>query len=115
MEEKAKLKVDSGMMFCAISNASETSGGPQERGFLNRKTGEICFIPESELEADCWYDTNIAVDMVFDRAHIETSPEDWVEIPKYNSRLGGPRGEDESEDGFIQRFLEEHGIEAELK
>ena len=105
------LKIDSGKMFCAISDANETVGGCQEKAFLNCKTGEIIFIPESEFQAAAWYGEGVAVDMVFDRAQIETSPEDWVDIPKYDSRLEGPR----NEEGFIHRFLAEHGIEAELE
>ncbi len=108
------LKIDYCRMSIAIRDASETVGSSLDTGFLNRKTGKILFIPESEFQAADWEGKDVAVDSVFDRAQIENSPEDWVKIPKYDNRLEGSDIEEDG-DGFIHRFLAEHGIEAELE
>lgn len=104
------LKIDSGKMFCAISNASVTAGGPEEKAFLNRHTGQIVFLTESEGETSAWYGKDVAVDSVFQRADLEANPDQWLEIPKYDRRF-----EDCDEEEFVTRFLTEYGIEAALE
>jgi hypothetical protein len=97
------IRYDDGMMRLAISRANENHGFPAYTGFLHRTTGEIVFISECEGETAAWFGTDVAVDEVFDRARIDTAPDEWVEIPKHY-------GDAEDEDVFIQQFLSEHGL-----
>jgi hypothetical protein len=102
-------------MFCAISTrsvkAAETLGLPVDKAFLHRGTGEIVFIYENVGDAEAMVGKDAAIDGVFDRTHIDASPDEWLEIPKFASRFDGCG----NEEAFIQRFLQEHGIEAELE
>jgi hypothetical protein len=107
MTDRHQVQIDDGMMYCAISNVEESVGVPESTGFLNRRTGEIVFLHQAEGETDAMWGTDAAVDAVFDRAGIDASPADWVEIPKYDSRVEGR----DNEDAFIRRFLALHGIE----
>jgi len=99
-----KLKVDSGLMFCAIGR--DPNPNEECTGFLDRETGAILFTFEGSapLALD---DLDVRIDAVFDRAEIESNPDKWIEIPKYC-------GEQGDEDGFIGEFFQEHGIQAAL-
>lgn len=101
------LKVDSGHMFCAIVNNTD---GPAWTGFLNRKSGAIVFVYDDEGEVEDHHGSEVATDAVFDRAAVEAAPDDWIEIPRYDSQAEGRHKEDE----FVERFFAEHGIKAEL-
>jgi hypothetical protein len=104
------IKIDDGLMRCAVSLSSllGAHGAPEERAFLNRKTGEIVFFPDNEERAEAWYGAGAATAAVRNRARVEASQQDWIEIPQTDSR-------EDDVDGFIQDFLRQHGILATLK
>lgn len=110
------MTIDLGQMFCAVSpieeemsEASKQRGEllwpPCSKGFLNRFTGEIVFLCESEIADANWHGEDVAVENVGNRAAIEASPDQWLEIP---------RCYDGEEEPFIRGFLAVHGIQAEL-
>ena len=101
------LKIDSGHMFSAINDLTD---GPSGCGFIHRRTGEILFVNDDDVDESTWYGKDVAINNVFERAVVEASPEQWVEIPRYDRCMMGRDREEE----FIRDFLEENGIAAEL-
>jgi hypothetical protein len=130
------LSFDYDMMYLAISDTQRKQGGCPDTGYLNRKTGQIVFLPDSEGQAASWCGTDYAVDSVFDRAHIESSTDEWIKIPKncpipvhheywcdVRARRDLPRQQRSctcggaeaarqkmDDDEFIRAFLREHGL-----
>jgi hypothetical protein len=105
-----KMKILSGMMFSAISQVDDPSY--QDKGFLNRKTGEVVFLLNHQENAEGVVGEAAAAAMAADRADVAASPDDWIEIPKYYGRM---LDDDDGAERFIGDFLEEHGIEAEWR
>jgi hypothetical protein len=109
------LVVDWGVLFCAIKDASQW-GGQETTGFLNRRTGEIVFVPETGREDDdvdiesfdARWGRGAAVESIFDRATLDAAPDDWIEIPKYDRLADGRDREEE----FIDEFLRDNGVDA---
>jgi hypothetical protein len=133
------IGTDDGLMYSAISDHPRDLG-PNDTGYLNRRTGEIVFLTPTSDEATGWCGEEIAFEMVGKRASTENRPSDWIEIPKQvrlpvhhkhwcelRTRRGNARrfapctcgaaqkaeAEAESEDDFIRRFLRENGIDAD--
>lgn len=104
------MRIDSSLMFCAISRKAEAAGAPDDSGYLNRRNGEIIFLYDREGAADAMIGEGAAVEQVFDRATLDSSPDDWVEIPKYDRRV-----EECDEGTFIERFLRDNGIDATVE
>ena len=80
-----------------------------DRGYLNPRTGEIVFVSDKEGVTAALLGDETAVDYVFNRATVEASPDDWIEIPKFSRET-----RDEEQTKFMKDFLRKHGIEAEL-
>ena len=102
------MRIDLGKLYSAVE---EHADGPQDTGFLNKRTGEIVFVPDNEGQHAAWCGEDVAVDAVFDRAAVEANPSEWLEIPKIP---GHPACHDIDRDEHIRDFLREHGIEPEL-
>jgi hypothetical protein len=94
-------------IHAAISNELEQHGFPQDRFYIHRKTGEIICIFDKEGEVDRYFGDGVATDAIANRSRLYASPDEWVEIPKYDTRVYG-RG---NEDKFIRDFFEEQGID----
>src|SRR5262245_13644632 len=104
------IKIDYGTFHCVAHH--QTGDFPEIVGYLNRHTGEIvCFCEDAEK----WAGTECAVDLVFDRARIDASPRDWLEIPKFD-RVRGEQydAEDNRFRTFRQDFFRANGIDAEM-
>jgi hypothetical protein len=134
---KKKLKIDMGLMFSAIEDQYD-SGGIRDTAYLNRRTGDIVFLPETDEEGALEWGISTE-EIAEQRAEVESQPDDWVEIPK-QIRLpvwhqhwcdvrcerdlprdarpctcgAAEEAEEEDDEEFINEFLREHGIEAEL-
>ncbi len=131
------LKYDDILMRSAI--ATKLDDGPHDTGFINRRTGEIVFLPDAEGNCENWYGLDVTIDSVFDRARIAANQDEWIEIPRKvfvpifhedwcERRTTRPRRDwtpctcgaeerireerqDEEDDAFIRAFLTEHGLE----
>lgn len=105
------MKIDLGKMLCAVSTCLDEAraevGAPEDTAFLHRTTGKIVFLHENEGDTEAWQGTDVAIDSVFDRASIDNSPDEWIEIPKCHT--------EGNEEEFIRVFLAGQGIDAELE
>ncbi len=60
--------------------------GPEDVGFLNRKTAEIVFVPDGKSTQErlaAWLGDRVATEMMQNLTMVEVKPDEWVEIPKY--------------------------------
>jgi hypothetical protein len=126
------------MLFSAIADLGWNRIGPEEVGYLNRHTGEIVFLSDSDEESAQCYSIPVE-ELMADRARVAQTPEDWLEIPKNTwlpvfheswceRRTTRPRQDwtpctcgaleraqaENDEETFIRDFLRENGIDAEL-
>lgn len=97
-------------MFPAISDTSH-SGGPNDKGFLNRNTGEVIYLAKDFEEAKTWWGIEPAIDGERNRARMEASPGEWLEVPKFDRRCDG----ENNEEAFIKEFLVKNGLSHFLK
>lgn len=104
-----QVTIDSARMFAAMSGVE----GDEERcaGFLNRQTGEIEFVWDSEGNALADAGTDAAIDSHLARNTVAANPEVWIAIPKYHPWVEGREKQEE----FCERFFREHGLEVKLK
>src|SRR5262249_49367807 len=80
-QENDMLTFDDGLMYCAVSDNSDF--GPRgEKGFLNRRTGEIVFVCDDPNQPGSWYGENAAMEFLHNRVRVDAAPEEWLEIPK---------------------------------
>lgn len=119
-----QLTIDLAQMLAAISGIE----GEEERcaGFLNRQTGEIEFVWDSEGNALDDAGTDAAIDSYLARKMVAANPDVWIAIPKYDLLVEDPNffvdvaaGEAEKalldkEEKFYERFFREHGLKAKL-
>jgi hypothetical protein len=129
------MQFDECLMYSAVSN-NRSAGGPQgEAGYLNRRTGEIMFVCEKDVEAQRWDGPDAREDNAVRRARLSASPGDWLEIPRnergpvYHEhwcerRLPGrprdaectcgalerARAGELDDDAHIDQFLRQHGL-----
>jgi hypothetical protein len=137
------VKIDDGMMYCAISDHSGSSC-PEDTAYLNRHTGKIVFLfPDATDEEAADVRGVSASDVAAARRAVEDNPADWVEVPKYTrlpvyhehwcdvrcrrdvprdrrtctcgARDAAPDLDEEAaaQNQFIHDFLRENGIDAE--
>jgi hypothetical protein len=74
------IEIDSGMLFSAVEGWNQLDP-LQDVGYLNRHTGEIVFLSDSDEESARWYGVPVE-QFRADRARVAQAPEDWLEIPK---------------------------------
>jgi len=88
------MEIDYGLLMTAVSSHAKEHGFSLDTGYLNRHTGEILFLgdPKKDTEA-CMGDA--AAEMVHSRADIESRPDIWIAIPKYQGESMGPAEEEE--------------------
>ena len=109
------LKIDSGSLFAAMSDARESVEEhfpflAEDTGYLNLSTGEIIFVYENEGKAEATHGVNYRKAIAV-RRRWEATSDDWLEIPKIPdfNHIDAGMAERMAED-----FLSRSGIVAEL-
>lgn len=103
------IKIDSGLLFVAVSDAARQHGYPVSEAYLNRTSGEIVFKYDTKGDVEGLLGNEANLQAVFDAAAVSANPEDWIAIPKYYRS-----SEWNDEEQFIGRFLNDLGIDLEV-
>ena len=72
------IKIDLMLMRQAVVNV-RLPGEPERQGYLNRRTGEVVFVFDTEQDA-CWPSSKKPPSH-YTRAEIEASADEWLRIP----------------------------------
>lgn len=96
---------DEGKMFSTVEDYDD---GPEDVGYLNRRTGEILFLCPPNDEA--WTDVP-ADELMESQARVLKEPHDWLEIPKIcNHPALRDIPHDQKVKDLIKEFFDENGI-----
>jgi hypothetical protein len=108
-----ELTIDATRMVAALARSGYEEGMPACKGYLNRASGSILFVPDCDDKDDIdialveLFDPDNSADMVRNLACIRSAPSEWIEIPRYDG-CGHDNG---AREVFVELFLLQNGIE----
>ena len=96
------MDIDYRKLIAAVSSRTKGLGFPVDTAHLNRHTGEIVFLGDMKADAGDWLGTD----------DIESNPNTWIAIPKYEGRHANTIELSEPEERFALDWLASCGLGA---